>query len=1090
MLANPNFTGCTGGTCGNTSPTACQGWTSFNAASGSCWAYNVNFAGTANGQNNVTFGSTNVLYQDTIQQYVPTTPGATYIVSFTMQTQDIPGSVTVKFGNNPPLTYTFASGTAFTTSQGFIATATSSSTLVQYSGMNVPSWTALYNLSVTLAPATMVARYSMEPPPSTWNGTAGELTENAGYTGGPFKGTALGPTFPTQATANEAIADTDGGVGTCGYAYLNGNAGGAFTIPNLPVTTPQTTVAFWMYWTGTALGVPLGFNNYFLQFGAGGTFGFSTGNGDIYGTSSSGLSNGWHHVVATFSNAAISNNTLYIDGVLKTLSQTGSPIAANEQVSATLGIGSEGGDSGKLYKYTGYIDEVRVFQGPANQALVNALRAEVHSCNTSTGATLNHIELDSSATTGSNCAASQITVTACATSSNPCTSYYTGGVTGTLNASGTVNWDITSGCGGVNCASSNGFVIPPGSYSVSKNVSFPTTGNFSFSVASTSPSASSGTTNCNFANTTGCSLTVSACPTATGFNCVESTSTAGVIAADSNFATGRLYTKLAGTPFTIDVVATQTSGSAQATTYASDATKTVTVQLVSGTPTQTACAASPTALSPNTGLSQTLTFTQASQTTQQGRQSVTFTVPNAFQNVRCYASDNSATVVKGCSTDTFAIRPPSALLYTSPTMATPPSASTASPIKAGGTFTLRAAASAGTNYSPTLTLNTGLLTAQLTSNVSTVQAGGTVGTLAPSTLVSNAAAVNASYGEVGYLYLAAGAYYDAASPAFTAVDSASNDCLAGFSDTPVNGKIGCGIGTLAASFGRFIPDHFETAILAGTAPTTPISCPGILTCAANAAPSASGLVYSSQAFNIQVTAKNSAAGVTTNYSNSFAKASTVSAWNAKGGATASPGGGTMTGTTVASTAFTAGVASTGTSSYGTTLPTLLAPTDVYFRAAETSSGDGVTSLQSTAANSVEAGLKIASGRIYIPNLVGSEKLGLCVPATVQYYTGFSWTASLTDSATTFNTNLTTAAGNLLLVSGNALTTNGSTPVGCPAPALGTVTAGINNFRVASNGVTGKSVVQITAPTYLPSTSGTLYWGAYKSPVIDMRELYR
>ena len=151
LLANPNFQGCTGGTCGSGN-TSCQGWTSFNAASGSCWAYNVNYAGTANNQNNVTFGSVNASYQDTIQQYITTTPGASYIVSFTMQTQDIPGSVTVKFGNNPPLTYVFASGQAFTTTRSFIATATSTSTLVQYSGMNVPNWTALPELSGVLPP--------------------------------------------------------------------------------------------------------------------------------------------------------------------------------------------------------------------------------------------------------------------------------------------------------------------------------------------------------------------------------------------------------------------------------------------------------------------------------------------------------------------------------------------------------------------------------------------------------------------------------------------------------------------------------------------------------------------------------------------------------------------------------------------------------------------------------------------------------------------------------------------------------------------------------------------------------------------------
>jgi len=1093
LLANPNFTGCTGGTCGNGN-TTCQGWTSVNAASGSCWAYNVNYAGTANGQNNITFGSVNATYQDTIQQYVATTTGASYIVSFTMQTQYIPGSVTVKFGNNPPLTYAFTSGAAFTTSRSFVATATSNSTLVQFSGMNVPAWTALYNLSVTPSPATLVARYNLEPPPATWNGSTGELTENAGFTGGPFKGTAIGPSFPTQATANQAMSDVDGGVGTCGYAFLHGNAGGSFSVPGLPLSTSQSTVSFWMYWTGTALDVPIGFNNYFLQFGSGGTFGFSTGNGDIYGTSSAALLNGWHHVVATFTNGSVVGNTLFIDGAAKVLSQSGTPLLANAQVSATLGIGSQGNDATKLYKYTGYIDEVRVLQGSSNQALATALYREAHTCNASTGSTLNHIELDSSSTTGTTCAPSQITVTACANNSNPCTSYYTGGVNGTLSASGTATWDVTTGCGGVNCSTANGFVIPPGSYSVSKNVSFSTTGNYTFGLSSTTPAAASGTATCNYANTSSCTLAVTTCPSATGFNCVESTSTSGVIAADSSFSTGRLYTKVAGVPFTIDVVATQTSGTAQALTYASDGNKTVTVQLVNGTPLQTACVSSPTALSPTTGLTQTLTFTQANQPTQQGRQSVTFTVPNAFSNVRCYVSDNSATQVKGCSMDTFSIRPPLVSLVTGTAMATPPTATASPTLKAGSNFTLRATTASGTNYNPTLSLDATKLTAQLTSNVATQQAGGTVGTLTPLTLVTNAAAVNAAYTEAGYLYLAAGAYYDAANPAFTAVDSAAGDCLAGYSDAPVNGKVGCGIGSQAIAFGRFIPDHFDTLVLTGSSPTSPIGCPGVLTCPLNASPSASGMVYSNQPFNLQVTAKNASGGLTANYSNSFSNATTITAWSAKGGNSANPGSGVIGGAAIAAGSFLNGSSTAASLTYGTTLPTLLAPTDVYFRAAENAGADGITSLQATAANSVEAGLKIASGRTNVPNLVGSEKLGLCVPASVQYYTGYSWTTSLTDSATTFISDLTTATptpGNVLVVSGNALTTGGSTPVGCPSPALGQVSNGVRNMRMASVGnATGKSVIKINSPSYLPGNSGTLFWGAYKSPVIDLREVYR
>jgi len=64
-------------------------------------------------------------------------------------------------------------------------------------------------------------------------------------------------------------------------------------------------------------------------------------------------------------------------------------------------------------------------------------------------------------------------------------------------------------------------------------------------------------------------------------------------------------------------------------------------------------------------------------------------------------------------------------------------------------------------------------------------------------------------------------------------------------------------------------------------------------------------------------------------------------------------------------------------------------------------------------------------------------------------------------------------------------------VGCPSPALGQVSNGVRNMRMASVGnATGKSVIKINSPSYLPGNSGTLFWGAYKSPVIDLREVYR
>jgi len=48
-----------------------------------------------------------------------------------------------------------------------------------------------------------------------------------------------------------------------------------------------------------------------------GSMGFNTGRGDVYGISSNGLANGWHHVAVEFTNGSVTNNKIHIDGVDK-----------------------------------------------------------------------------------------------------------------------------------------------------------------------------------------------------------------------------------------------------------------------------------------------------------------------------------------------------------------------------------------------------------------------------------------------------------------------------------------------------------------------------------------------------------------------------------------------------------------------------------------------------------------------------------------------------------------------------------------------------------------------------------------------------
>jgi hypothetical protein len=273
-------------------------------------------------------------------------------------------------------------------------------------------------------------------------------------------------------------------------------------------------------------------------------------------------------------------------------------------------------------------------------------------------------------------------------------------------------------------------------------------------------------------------------------------------------------------------------------------------------------------------------------------------------------------------------------------------------------------------------------------------AGGTLGSMsngvqggspcsAPNCFTSGIATpTNLSYAEVG---------------SFTLNVSATNFLNSGvtvpalvFDNTPVtplrNGVVG-----------RFIPDHFNTYVLSLSG--LPMLCPTGLTCPV----SYNGFVYSGEPFSAQIVAQNAANATTQNYDGAlgFSKAVTLSAWNAVGGATQNPNGGTFSSAGVASAAFSLGATSASvpaiTQNYS--LPNLTAPTNIYIRANEALGGDGVTSLLAVPANSVEGGVSVANGRLRLFNNFGSEKSSLLLSVQAQFWSGKSWVLSSTDSAT-------------------------------------------------------------------------------------------
>ena len=288
----------------------------------------------------------------------------------------------------------------------------------------------------------------------------------------------------------------------------------------------------------------------------------------------------------------------------------------------------------------------------------------------------------------------------------------------------------------------------------------------------------------------------------------------------------------------------------------------------------------------------------------------------------------------------------------------------------------------------------------------------------------------------------------------------------------------------SGNIGRFVPDHFDTAITAGA----PMPCPRARLCPA------AGFVYAAQPFGATVSARNLAGITTENYTGAFARSATLAAWGAPGSSASSnpptsPGGNQLRNPDVAASAFVQGMAGVTSLAYAfaAAFPAtvnLAPPTDIYLRATDT---DGVTSLRTAA---VEAGVSVVSGRLQVANNYGSELLALPIPVNAQFWDGARFINSSTDSLSVFSRS-NVAMSNCIK--------NLNTSAGCKpalavaaAPTMVTLTNGAGRFILTAPGAgnTGSVDLRINAAAYLPSTTGRATFGIYNSgPIIYLRELY-
>lgn len=318
-----------------------------------------------------------------------------------------------------------------------------------------------------------VAHYAMDE--AAWNGTAGEVEDSSGNN---RHGTAFTPNGPTTANTTPALS---GNPGTCGYGTFDGG-NDYVSVPNLQnILGGTASLAFWIRTTqagsNTAWEAP-GVTGVEESGGGNDVFwGFLRGNGHIaiqkgngaFAESAAAVNNGnWHHVVLT-RNAATGAVQVYLNG-----SFSGSATSELGVVTTAFSsIGRIEDTGGTPVHFNGQLDEMRIYDRVLTAAEVAIVRDLRRPCDVDA---LNHIRITHGSGSGLTCNPSTLTIRAC--SNLDCTIEYTGGVAGSLTASGAT----TNFSGGA------GFTIPPGAGSVTRDIQVTTPGSAVIGATAISPS--------------------------------------------------------------------------------------------------------------------------------------------------------------------------------------------------------------------------------------------------------------------------------------------------------------------------------------------------------------------------------------------------------------------------------------------------------------------------------------------------------------------------------------------------------------------------------------------------------------------------
>jgi len=851
----------------------------------------------------------------------------------------------------------------------------------------------------------LLAEYRMDE--AFWNGTANEVADVSGNGNNAQAYNGASPIGTTPAIS--------GNPGTCNYGVFDngGTITQGYVQTPLPNLTADFTVTAWIRTTNNTIGGQriliddqnnTGGYGISLGDGAAGILRFfSRGITPVILDSTYTIANNTWYFIAAVADMINKKRTIYVFNAAGTLLNATTEAAWTAGAWGTdagpVSIGGETNTSGEApatYHLRGNLDEVRVYQQALSQAAVTAIATQTHACAITTS--VNHFTIDIGGATASTCTPKNITITVLDASNNVLTGY-----------TGTINITTSPAHGDWATVTAAGTLTPGAADSGAASYQF---------VAADSGAVTLALSN-DHADT---ALTVSVVDSLAP---ASSTTSAAISFSDNTFVLTNDPVQVAGRPQAMSVAMWRKNPGAGAICSVSNrytgarnlkAWHTRDTDDPGGTAPSIAGMTSPP-LGTSVPGSNNLTLTFAAGTANFNLSTVD--VGKYVINLRDDSGAFGGGVING-SSNTITTRP-FALVVSAIKQGAANNPANTGP--AGAVF-----AKAGTNFQATVgayrwnsaadsnvALGDGVpdaaaTLAQITANGATpsytwpttvsggapyTPAAGTpspwsniqVGLCpanAPNCFASGIATpTNLSYAEVGSFTLSVASTGFLNTPG---VDlTAANGTALVFDNTPArNGAVG-----------RFTPDHFNTAVISLSG--LPMACPTGLTC-----PLAyNGFVYSGEPFSAQITAQNAANATTRNYDGAlgFSKTVTLSAWNAVGGATQNPGGGTFSSAGAAPAAFSSGATpaiALGAITQNYSLPNVTAPTNIYIRAVD---ADAVTSLLAVPANSVEGGVSVANARLRLFNNFGNEKTSLPLSLQAQYWSGKSWVLSSTDSST-------------------------------------------------------------------------------------------